>query len=112
MFEDDRRDGISPMCREAADALERLARENAKWNELHRVVAGELDCDEETWPDHRNAPLAIGAMFILIKQRAERAEADAMYAIADHTGGNPGCYRCDAADDYLAARAAWKGEDQ
>lgn len=29
MFEDDRRDGISPMCREAADALERLARENA-----------------------------------------------------------------------------------
>ena len=38
--------------------------------------------------------------------------ADAMYAIADHTGGNPGCYRCDAADDYLAARAAWKGEDQ
>lgn len=124
MFEDDRRDGISPMCREAADALERLARENAKWNELHRVVAGELDCDEETWPDHRNAPLAIGAMFILIKQRAERAEAerdallaivraaDAMYAIADHTGGNPGCDRCDAADDYLAARAAWKGEGQ
>ena len=38
--------------------------------------------------------------------------ADAMYAIADHTGGNPGCDRCDAADDYLAARAAWKGEDQ
>ena len=51
---------------------------------------------------------------------AERAEAerdallaivraaDAMYAIADHTGGNPGCYRCDAADDYLVVRAKWE----
>jgi len=114
--------GMRPDLRLVLDALERLARENAKWNELHRVVAGELDCDEETWPDHRNAPLAIGAMFILIKQRAERAEAerdallaivraaDAMYAIADHTGGNPGCYRCDAADNYLDARAKWEGK--
>lgn len=53
-----------------------LERERAKWNELHRVIAAELDCDAETWPDHHNAPLAIAATFMLNKTRAERAEKE------------------------------------
>lgn len=67
---------VDNTCRAAADLIERQAREIDRWNELHRVIAQELDCDPETWPDHRNAPLAIGATFVLIKQRAERAEAE------------------------------------
>lgn len=64
------------LAHDAADELERLARENAKWNELHRTIAEELGYSAETWPDHRNAPLAIAAAFVLSKQRVERAEAE------------------------------------
>ena len=121
MFEDDRRDGISPMCREAADALERLARErdkarqlfNKEYNEanesrrrLRQELSVERDCHKRQTERAERAEAERDALLAIVRA------ADAMYAIADHTGGNPGCYRCDAADDYLAARAAWKGEGQ
>lgn len=46
-------------------------------NELRRSVAQLLGEDEETWPQHGNAPLAIAASCALWKQRSEDARADA-----------------------------------
>lgn len=46
-----------------------------KWYELHRVIAEEIGSTPDIWPDHRNAPLAIAATFMLVKGRAEQAEA-------------------------------------
>lgn len=44
--------------------------------------------------------------------RALVEAADHLYAAADHIGGTPGCLKCEAADEYRHARAAWKGEGQ
>ena len=57
------------MTRPDLSALEAL-------KELHKTIAEELHEDPETWPDHGNAPLAIAAAFMLVKLRAERAEAE------------------------------------
>ncbi len=46
-------------------------------NELRRSIAQLLGADEETWPQHGNAPLAIAASCALWKQRSEDARADA-----------------------------------
>lgn len=109
------------LAHDAADELERLARENAKWNELHRTIAEELGYSAETWPDHRNAPLAIAAAFVLSKQRVERAEAerdalrevvraaDAMRAREHaHDGKTRGCVACSVIAAYDERRAKWK----
>ena len=109
------------LAHDAADELERLARENAKWNELHRTIAEELGYSAETWPDHRNAPLAIAAAFVLSKQRVERAEAerdalrecvraaDAMRSTVYATDGCE-CSNCAKAREYDRARAKWEGK--
>ena len=79
-----------------ADALERLAREIADESARHEFTANrmkhEADCRDRAEAERDALREVVRA-------------ADAMYASADHTGGNPGCYRCDAADYFLAARA-------
>lgn len=38
--------------------------------------------------------------------RALVEAADHLYAAAEHIGGTPGCWKCEAADEYRHARAA------
>lgn len=67
-----------------AAALESLAREQSKWHELHRVMAEEQGATPDIWPDHGNAPLAIAAVFMLVKQRAEQAVRDHVAWVKAH----------------------------
>ena len=102
----------------------------ARLRNLQPVLDGDTDMSEVRNDDVRLVLAALEAAQVDAKpapsaepdwrQRAVRAEAerdalrecvkaaDAMYASADHTGGNPGCNKCDAADDFLAARAKVK----
>ena len=95
MFEDDRRDGISPMCREAADALERLARENAAL----RAFYGDQHIRDR-----------------LANAEQVETENDALRAIVRAADwmrrAETGIELAGATMAYDRARAAWKGEGQ
>ncbi len=50
--------------------------ERDRWRELHRVIAEENGLSPADWPDHGNAPLAIAAHYMLLRNAAERHEKD------------------------------------
>ena len=83
---------------------------------LRRALAALLGADEDTWPEHGNAPLAIAAAFAMLKARAEAAEAEnkalreALESVWLHHGGTPpdGCQLC---SERCEAALAASGQD-